>query len=129
MNQELINNLTKMQNRSAKEIADLRRYRANLEAAVNAFLEKKYALLMRALGTYDTIEGIHEAYGYGWIGHKQYTKLSTLAEEYETDTTRELLAGTLADLDEKISRVAQRAERIKMELWQAQQGDKDEEDT
>ena len=78
MNFVLKTKLERDQQTAKKRISDLTEFRSTVKAAVDKYIEKKYAPLEKALKEYESWNGIKDAYGYDLISKQRYDKLLML---------------------------------------------------
>lgn len=99
-----------------KRIYDLTEFKNTVKAAVDKYIEKKYAPLVKALKEYDSWNGIKDAYGYDMISKQRYEKLHILYLERNDDFTAQYLNDVLAYIDKQINDTKQWLKDIESQL-------------
>lgn len=103
MNYVLKTKLERDQQTAKKRISDLTEFRSTVKAAVDKYIEKKYAPLEKALKEYESWNGIKDAYGYNLISKQRYDKLLMLHLDKNEDFTANYLNEVLGFIDKQIN--------------------------
>lgn len=103
MNFVLKTKLERDQQTAKKRISDLTEFRSTVKAAVDKYIEKKYAPLEKALKEYESWNGIKDAYGYDLISKQRYDKLLMLHLDKNEDFTANYLNEVLGFIDKQIN--------------------------
>lgn len=103
MNYVLKTKLERDQQTAKKRISDLTEFRSTVKAAVDKYIEKKYAPLEKALKEYESWNGIKDAYGYDLISKQRYDKLLMLHLDKNEDFTANYLNEVLGFIDKQIN--------------------------
>lgn len=102
MNYVLKSKLELDQQTAKKRIADLTEFKTTVKAAVDKYIEKKYAPLEKALIEYESWKGIKDAYGWDMISKAKYDKLQLLYLERNDDLTAQYLNDVLEYIEKQI---------------------------